>query len=120
MFQSDERPPSSGDGGHTQRASAMAALSSSINTSSKSQTQSHSGQGSQRAAAVAALSNVLTAEGSHSPHHSTASPTAGKTCRLVGQNLVCSFDTFRKTILDIFPDIIPVSPVTPVTNIGYF
>ncbi|KAG2540640.1 hypothetical protein PVAP13_9NG578000 [Panicum virgatum] len=75
-MRSEGGPKSSGDGGHTQRASAMAALSSSINTSSKSQTQSHSGQGSQRAAAVAALSNVLTAEGSHSPHHSRASPTA--------------------------------------------
>ncbi|EER94835.1 villin-2 [Sorghum bicolor] len=69
--QSDERPTSSsGDSEHTQRASAMAALSSSLNTSSKP-------QGSQRAAAVAALSNVLTAEGSHSPRHSRrSSPTA--------------------------------------------
>jgi len=78
-FQSDERPTSSsGDSEHSQRASAMAALSSALNTSSKpSSTQSHSGQGSQRAAAVAALSNVLTAEGSHSPRHSRSSPTAG-------------------------------------------
>lgn len=76
-FQSDERPTSSGDGGHTQRASAMAALSSSLNAPSKPGTQSHSGQGSQRAAAVAALSNVLTAEGSHSPRNSRPSPTAG-------------------------------------------
>ncbi|ONL98215.1 Villin-2 [Zea mays] len=79
----------SGDGGPTQRASALAALSSALNPSSQgkqsdekptkpssTQTQSHSGQGSQRAAAVAALSNVLTAEGSHSPRHSRSSPTA--------------------------------------------
>jgi hypothetical protein len=52
----------------------LAALSSSINTSSKPkspQSQSRPGQGSQRAAAVAALSNVLTAEGS------TLSPRIG-------------------------------------------
>lgn len=80
---------SSGDGGPTQRASALAALSSALNPSSQgkqsderptkpssTQAQSHSGQGSQRAAAVAALSNVLTAEGSHSPRHSRSSPTA--------------------------------------------
>jgi hypothetical protein len=80
FFQSDEKPTSSDDSEHTQRASAMAALSSALNPSTKpssTQTQSHSGQGSQRAAAVAALSNVLTAEGSHSPRHSRSSPTAG-------------------------------------------
>jgi hypothetical protein len=76
---------SSGDGGPTQRASAMAALTTALNPSSKPsspQPQSHSGQGSQRAAAVAALSNVLTAEGSsQSLHNSRASPTEGRTCQ---------------------------------------
>ena len=52
--------------GHTQRASALAALSSAFNSSSPSKTSapkpSSTSQGSQRAAAVAALSSVLTAE----------------------------------------------------------
>ncbi|CAA6668975.1 unnamed protein product [Spirodela intermedia] len=52
--------------GPTQRASAMAALSSAFNSSSGPKTSTAkpvpSSQGSQRAAAVAALSNVLTAE----------------------------------------------------------
>ncbi|KAF9593278.1 hypothetical protein IFM89_021034 [Coptis chinensis] len=56
----------SSQGGPTQRASALAALSSAFNPSSATKTAtakpSLSGQGSQRAAAVAALSNVLTAE----------------------------------------------------------
>ncbi|XP_022765758.1 villin-2-like isoform X1 [Durio zibethinus] len=53
-------------GGPTQRASALAALSSAFNTSSGSKTStpkpSSTSQGSQRAAAVAALCSVLTAE----------------------------------------------------------
>ncbi|XP_072997234.1 villin-2-like [Typha latifolia] len=53
-------------GGPTQRASAMAALTSAFNTSSESKPAapkpSHRSQKSQRAAAVAALSSVLTAE----------------------------------------------------------
>ncbi|XP_031503990.1 villin-3-like isoform X1 [Nymphaea colorata] len=55
-------------GGPTQRASAMAALTSAFNPSSGPKTSPprrgsySSGQGSQRAAAVAALSSVLTAE----------------------------------------------------------
>ncbi|URE28302.1 Villin headpiece domain [Musa troglodytarum] len=52
--------------GPTQRASALAALSSAFNPSSNAKATaprpSRSGQGSQRAAAVAALSSVLTAE----------------------------------------------------------
>ena len=62
--------------GHTQRASALAALSSAFNSSSASKTSapkpSRTSQGSQRAAAVAALSSVLTAEKKKSPD---ASPT---------------------------------------------
>ncbi|XP_039022976.1 villin-2-like isoform X2 [Hibiscus syriacus] len=54
------------NGGPTQRASALAALSSAFNSSSASKKSapkpSSTGQGSQRAAAVAALSAVLTAE----------------------------------------------------------
>ncbi|XWS43130.1 hypothetical protein CRYUN_Cryun16bG0075900 [Craigia yunnanensis] len=53
-------------GGPTQRASALAALSSAFSPSSASKTSapkpSNTSQGSQRAAAVAALSSVLTAE----------------------------------------------------------
>ncbi|XVF07216.1 hypothetical protein REPUB_Repub06bG0119400 [Reevesia pubescens] len=53
-------------GGHTQRASALAALSSAFNPSSAGKTSapkpSRVSRGSQRAAAVAALSSVLTAE----------------------------------------------------------
>ncbi|XVE75601.1 hypothetical protein DITRI_Ditri12bG0106500 [Diplodiscus trichospermus] len=72
-------------GGPTQRASALAALSSAFNSSSggKSSAPKPSGspgQGSQRAAAVAALSTVLTAEKKKSPDESptrsTSSPLA--------------------------------------------
>ncbi|KAL5719708.1 Villin-2 [Ranunculus cassubicifolius] len=58
----------SGQGGPTQRASALAALSNAFNPSSSPSTKttpprsSSSSQSSQRAAAVAALSGVLTAE----------------------------------------------------------
>lgn len=67
VFQSNnERSKSSGDGGPTQRASAMAALTSAFNSTSKPKGTAsqpvRGGQGSQRAAAVAALSSVLTAE----------------------------------------------------------
>ncbi|KAL6649954.1 hypothetical protein ACP70R_014178 [Stipagrostis hirtigluma subsp. patula] len=86
-MRSEAGPKTSGDGGPTQRASALAALSSALNPSSQGkeskpsspQAQSRSGQGSQRAAAVAALSNVLTAEGSHSPHKSSPTADAEKT-----------------------------------------
>ncbi|VAH85378.1 unnamed protein product [Triticum turgidum subsp. durum] len=69
---------SSGNGGPTQRASALAALSSAFNPSSKPKTPppSRSGQGSQRAAAVAALSSVLTAEQSGSSDNLKASKTS--------------------------------------------
>jgi len=54
-------------GGPTQRASALAALSSALNPSAERKTAAASrpvsaGQGSQRAAALAALSSVFTAE----------------------------------------------------------
>ncbi|XVE61123.1 hypothetical protein DITRI_Ditri06bG0014400 [Diplodiscus trichospermus] len=72
--------------GPTQRASALAALSSAFNPSSESKTSaprpaSTSSQGSQRAAAVAALSSVLTAEKKKqspdtSPRKSTSSTSA--------------------------------------------
>jgi hypothetical protein len=61
-----DRSNGSSQGGPTQRASALAALSSAFNSSPGSKTTaprpSGIGQGSQRAAAVAALSSVLTAE----------------------------------------------------------
>ncbi|XWS66337.1 hypothetical protein CRYUN_Cryun05aG0191000 [Craigia yunnanensis] len=67
---------SNGNQGATQRASALAALSSAFNSSSASKTSApkpyRTSQGSQRAAAVAALSSVLTAEKKKSPD---ASPT---------------------------------------------
>jgi gelsolin len=69
-------------GGHRQRAEALAALNSAFSSSSVTKPvtprKSPRGQGSQRAAAVAALSNVLTAEKkTHSPDSSpvaTSSP----------------------------------------------
>lgn len=64
--QEQDRSNGSNQGGPTQRASALAALSSAFNSSSGTKTTaprpSGVGQGSQRAAAVAALSSVLTAE----------------------------------------------------------
>ena len=74
LLQAQDR--SNGNQGATQRASALAALSSAFNSSSASKTSapkpSRTSQGSQRAAAVAALSSVLTAEKKKSPD---ASPT---------------------------------------------
>ncbi|XP_022766662.1 villin-2-like isoform X1 [Durio zibethinus] len=76
---------SDGNQGPTQRASALAALSSAFNPSSASKTSapkpSSTSQGSQRAAAVAALSSVLTAEKKKqspdaSPRKSTSSTPA--------------------------------------------
>ncbi|XP_039057166.1 villin-2-like isoform X1 [Hibiscus syriacus] len=68
-------------GGSTQRASALAALSSAFNPSSASKIStpkpSSTSQGSQRAAAVAALSSVLTAEKKkQSPDASPAKSTS--------------------------------------------
>ncbi|XP_020107953.1 villin-2 [Ananas comosus] len=64
--ESNDKSKSSGNGGPTQRASALAALSSAFNPSSKAKLANtiptRPSQGSQRAAAVAALSTVLTAE----------------------------------------------------------
>ncbi|KAB5551782.1 hypothetical protein DKX38_009093 [Salix brachista] len=85
----EDRSNGSNQGGPTQRASALAALSSAFNSSPGSKTtapkSSGIGQGSQRAAAVAALSSVLTAEKktpetspSRSPHSETNLPTEGK------------------------------------------
>ncbi|XP_057500774.1 villin-2-like isoform X2 [Actinidia eriantha] len=70
----------SNQGGPTQRASALAALSSAFNSSSGARSASASrpsgaSQGSQRAAAVAALSQVLTAEKKQSPEVSPARPS---------------------------------------------
>lgn len=66
LLQSNDKSKSSGNGGPTQRASALAALSSAFNPSSKAKLANtiptRPSQGSQRAAAVAALSTVLTAE----------------------------------------------------------
>ena len=66
MLQSKDKSVSADHDGPTQRASALAALSSAFNPSSNAKATaprpSRSGQGSQRAAAVAALSSVLTAE----------------------------------------------------------
>ncbi|GMI63366.1 villin 2 [Hibiscus trionum] len=78
----EAQDPSNGNqGGTTQRASALAALSSAFNPSSASKisTPKSSGtsQGSQRAAAVAALSSVLTAEKKkQSPDASPAKSTS--------------------------------------------
>ncbi|XP_072995561.1 villin-2-like [Typha latifolia] len=73
--ESNDRSSSSTDG-PTQRASAMAALTSAFNPSSKNKAVSpephRSGQGSQRAAAFAALSSVLTAEQKGPSETSTA------------------------------------------------
>ena len=84
IMQSHDRSNGSNQGGPTQRASAMAALTSAFNPSSGSRITarpSARGQGSssQRAAAVAALSSVLTAEAkkrspSASPSRSSRSP----------------------------------------------
>lgn len=64
--ESGDKSNNSNHSGPTQRASALAALSSAFNPSSKTKTSApkpvRSGQSSQRAAAVAALSTVLTAE----------------------------------------------------------
>ncbi|CAL9039137.1 villin-2-like [Musa acuminata AAA Group] len=64
--ESKDKSVSADHDGPTQRASALAALSSAFNPSSNAKATaprpSRSGQGSQRAAAVAALSSVLTAE----------------------------------------------------------
>lgn len=82
-MQSQDRSNGSNQGGPTQRASAMAALTSAFNPSSGTKTTPRSaarGQGSsQRAAAVAALSSVLTAEAKKrspdaSPARSSRSP----------------------------------------------
>ncbi|KAL5995249.1 Caps the barbed end of actin filaments and is able to sever them in a calcium-dependent manner [Asimina triloba] len=85
---SSENDRSNGQGGPTQRASALAALTSAFKPSSGSKASgprpvSGAGQGSQRAAAVAALSSVLTAEqkaeqkkGDVTPPRTSRSPTA--------------------------------------------
>ncbi|XP_020575035.1 villin-2-like isoform X2 [Phalaenopsis equestris] len=85
-LESNEKPNSTNQSGPTQRASALAALSSAFNPSSKSAATGpkpirSSKGGSQRAAAVAALSSVLTAEqkkaqseGSTHRHSRTSSP----------------------------------------------
>jgi len=80
LLQSQDKSNGSNQGGPTQRASALAALSSAFNPSSGTKNTasprlSVRGQGSQRAAAVAALSQVLTAEKKGSPDNSPAQPT---------------------------------------------
>lgn len=70
--ESQDKSHSANQGEPTQRASALAALSSAFSPSSGSKSASPSrpastGQGSQRAAALAALSQVLTAEKKRSP-----------------------------------------------------
>ncbi|XP_008802634.2 villin-2 isoform X2 [Phoenix dactylifera] len=83
--ESNDKSNNSNHSGPTQRASALAALSSAFNPSSKTKTgapkPSRSGQGSQRAAAVAALSSVLTAEqrkrSDTSPARISRSPSPG-------------------------------------------
>ncbi|KAA8518168.1 hypothetical protein F0562_015642 [Nyssa sinensis] len=76
----EDKSNGSNQGGPTQRASALAALSSAFNPSSGTRSAavsrpSGAGQGSQRAAAVAALSSVLTAEKKRSPESSPARST---------------------------------------------
>ncbi|KAL6969014.1 Caps the barbed end of actin filaments and is able to sever them in a calcium-dependent manner [Sarracenia purpurea var. burkii] len=85
QLQSQDKSNGPNQGGPTQRASALAALSSAFNSSPSPRSSTASrpsgmGQGSQRAAAVAALSQVLTAEKKRSPDaspvRSTGSPAA--------------------------------------------
>lgn len=88
-MQNQVKSNGSNQGGPTQRASALAALSSAFNPSSatksgSAQRPSSTGQGSQRAAAVAALSSVLTAEKHNrspesSPARSNRSPAPSGT-----------------------------------------
>ncbi|CAL5423308.1 unnamed protein product [Camellia sinensis] len=83
----EDKSNGANQGGPTQRAEALAALTSAFKPSSGTKSGSASrpsavGQGSQRAAAVAALSQVLTAEKKRSPESSPArsaeaSPLAG-------------------------------------------
>ncbi|KAI8562275.1 hypothetical protein RHMOL_Rhmol03G0022600 [Rhododendron molle] len=78
--ESPDKSNGSSQGGPTQRASALAALSSAFNPSSGIRSggtprSSGTSQGSQRAAAVAALSQVLTAEKKRSPESSPARST---------------------------------------------
>lgn len=80
MLQSPDKSNGSSQGGPTQRASALAALSSAFNPSSGPKSggtprSSGTSGGSQRAAAVAALSQVLTAEKKRSPESSPARST---------------------------------------------
>ncbi|KAG1371083.1 Villin-2 [Cocos nucifera] len=83
--ESNDKSNYSNHGGPTQKASALAALSSAFNPSSTSKISapkpSRSGQGSQRAAAVAALSSVLTGEqrkrSETSPARFSRSPSPG-------------------------------------------
>uniref|UniRef100_A0A5B6ZCL2 Putative villin-2 n=1 Tax=Davidia involucrata TaxID=16924 RepID=A0A5B6ZCL2_DAVIN len=85
--ENQDKSNGSNQGGPTQRASALAALSSAFKPSSGTRSAfprpSSIGQGSQRAAAVAALSSVLTAEKKRSPEaspvRSTRSPTGEAT-----------------------------------------
>uniref|UniRef100_A0A5B6ZF82 Putative villin-2 n=1 Tax=Davidia involucrata TaxID=16924 RepID=A0A5B6ZF82_DAVIN len=80
----EDKSNGSNQGGPTQRASALAALSSAFNPSSGTRTAavprpSSASQASQRAAAVAALSQVLTAEKKRSPEASPARSTRSPT-----------------------------------------
>ncbi|KAL6987152.1 Villin-2 [Sarracenia purpurea var. burkii] len=80
-MESPDKSNGSNQGGPTQRASALAALSSAFNPYSGTKSAAASrptgmNQGSQRAAAVAALSQVLSAEKKRSPE---ASPTQSST-----------------------------------------
>jgi len=75
--ESPDKSNGSSQGGPTQRASALAALSTAFKPSSGTRSggtprSSGTSQGSQRAAAVAALSQVLTAEKKRSPESSPA------------------------------------------------
>lgn len=101
LLQSNDKSNGSNFGGPTQRASALAALSSAFGSSPgakvSAQKPSSSGQGSQRAAAVAALSSVLTAEKKKSPD---ASPTQSSGNTPAETSPPCK--KVNKFLLDIF------------------
>ncbi|XAR68515.1 hypothetical protein NMG60_11003659 [Bertholletia excelsa] len=104
--ESQDRSNGSNQGGPTQRASALAALSSAFYPSSGTKSASAprapgTNQGSQRAAAVAALSQVLTAEKKRSPEASPARssrsppPEASPPARTKSENLLAEVENSK-------------------------
>lgn len=99
-------------GGHTQRAEALAALSSAFNPSSSasktsSPKPSSTGQGSQRAAAVAALSSVLTAE--KKKQSPDASPTKSTSNTPITSPLGKSFSSLFRNFFLLLLNLLDVA-----------